>query len=938
MTTNSKAGTLRRLVLATLLSGASLMPLQAAIGPVAPHHGNMPSGLGDLLRQAQQAMEQGHPNVAIIYLKNAAALAPKNTAVRMELGLAYMKSGDPDSAVRELRTARQDGAPGLQVLPLLFDAMLARNDSQQILDQFPAPKPGDKSALASATLRARALAQLQLNQREEAVRSADQALAISRDAQSLIVRARLARDLRDYDMAVKLSDEALAKAPTELNVELMHISILQSANKAQQALEAANTLVKQQHDNPVSLLARAAVYLQLQQDAKAGADVDAVLAKWKDLPQAQYYKALVLERAKDVRGAWAIAQALPPEFVNSRPETGILVSQMASAAGHNDVAFTILAGTVSRFPNAIDPRIILAAQYLRSNNTQRALDLLLPLKDSQEPRVMTLLGQAYAQQKQYAKSTEYFERATNAGFGGDLLKRQLAAGNLQKGDYENAVKELRDILARQPGDQVTASMLITALVRSNDMAGAAAAADKFVAADTKNPYGPVFQGQVLAAKGDYAGAAKAFSRALTVNPKFVLALYDRAVARTASGDLSGANADYQAVLSIDPKNTMAMIRSAEVAIRMGQDGKAQATLQRAVSTDPNNPSPNLALASFYISRNRMKEAGESIGAYLKRAPNNTDAQMVQAEVQLATGQTDAALATFRRIGSQHPESPQIQLMLATALAAKKDSNGAMAAYKRAIQIAPKFALARSSLVRYALATGHADEALTAATDGAKQDPGSPSDILLATTYMALKKPQQAQTVLRQGLVQHPSEAGAIFYSQLLRRSGKSQQADTVLASWSAKHPTDMGARLELAQQIMQTKPDAAEQQFRAVLKAQPDNAVALNNLSWLLQKKDPKQAVHYAELAAKQAPNSAPVLDTLGWVKFHAKDAPGALPALEKAHAADPSNGEIAYHLAVVLDAIGRKADAKKALAASLASTRDFSEKREAEALSIRLR
>ncbi len=923
---------------AAVLSGASMIPLHAAIGPTAPHNNNLPSGLADLLRQANQAMSQGHPNVAIIYLKNAAALAPKNVAVRMELGVAYMKSGDPDAAVRELHTARQNGAPEGQVLPLLFDAMLARNDSQQILDQFPAPKRGNKSALAAATLRARALAQIQLNQREAALQSADQAVAISRDAQSLIVRARLARDLKDYDTAVRLSDEAAAKAPAEMNVELMRISILQSANKAQQALDAASALVKQQHDSPVSLLARAAVYLQLQQDAKARADVDAVLAKWKDLPQAQYYKALILERAKDAKGAWAIAQALPPEFVNSRPETGILVSQMATAAGHNDVALTILAGTVSRFPNALEPRIILAAQYLRVNNTQRALDLLLPLKDSQEPRVMTLLGQTYAQQKQYGKSTEYFERATSTGFGGDLLKRQLAAGNLQKGDYDTAITELRDILGRQPGDQVTASMLITALVRSNDVAGAIAAADKFAAADPKNPYGPVFQGQVLAAKGDYTGATNAFSRALALNPKFELALYDRAVAHSAAGDLNGANADYQAVLSIDPKNVMAMIRTSEVAMRMGQDAKAQTTLQRAVSVDPNNAAPNLALASFYISHNRMKEAGDSIGAYLKRAPNSTDAQMVQAEVQLATGQTDAALATFRRIGAQHPESPQVQLMLATALAAKKDSNGAMAAYKRAVQIAPKFALARSSLIRYALATGNADEALTAAMDGAKQDPGSPSDILLATTLMALKKPDQAQAVLKQGVARHPSEAGAIFYSQLLRRSGKNQQADTVLTDWVAKHPTDTGARLELAQQIMQTKPEAAEQQFRAVLKAQPNNAVALNNLGWLLQKKDSKQAVYYAELAAKQAPNSAPVLDTLGWVKFHAKDAPGALPVLEKAHAADPSSGEIAYHLAVVLDAIGRKADAKKALAASLASTQDFSEKREAEALNMRLR
>jgi len=933
-----------RLLLAAALCALTGLPLaalpaQAAIGSSDnARNSENPSGLGEMLRQARQAMQQGHPNVAVIYLKNASALAPKNNDVRVELGFAYMRSGDYVSAIRELRAARQAGAADAKVLPILFDAMLARNEGQQLLDQFPAPSEDDRSQLAAATWRSRAMAQLQTVHPDLAADSIDHALAISRDVPSLILKARMAKDQNDLKSAVALSDEAFAKSPTDASVLLLRISLSQMTNRTDLALAAANSMVKQYPSNPLSLLSRASVYLQMKQDGKARADVDAVLGQWKKLPQALYYKALLLERVKDVNGAWSIAQALPPEFTNSRPEIAVLIAQMAAVAGHSDVAINILSGAVSKFPDAAEPRIQLATQYLRMNNTQRAIDILRPLGDTTEPRAMVLLGQAYAMQKQYAKSTEYFEKASATGFGGDLLKRQVAASSLRSGDLDSAVKQLRDINARQPGDQVTAGLLLTALMRSGDVAGAGVVADKFAASAPKNAYGPLFRGQIMLAKADFNGAIAAFTRALELDPKFTLALYDRAVARTGRGDLQGANGDFQTLLKNDPKNVMAMIRVAEVNLRMGQVNTAEAILKHAVAVDPKNSVSNLALASFYISRNRMKDGAGAIGAYLKIAPKDLNGQLVQAEIQLASGQTDLALATFRRLANTRPDSPQIQLMLASALVAKKDTNGAITAYKRALEIAPKFQLARSALIRFALGTNNSDVAIAAAQDGVKQDPGLQSDLLLATTLVAVKKNDQAQAVLKQSQAKHPSEAGAVLYSQALRVGKKAKQADAVLTDWIAKHPADAGARLELAQQQMTTNPAAAEQQFRAVIKAQPNNMVALNNLSWLLQKKDPKQAVAYAEQAAKLAPNSAEILDTLGWVKWQAKDGAGALPILQKAYAVNSKNPEIAYHLVIVLDANGRRAEAKKTLTALLSSSQPFDERADAEALNVRWR
>jgi Flp pilus assembly protein TadD len=63
-------------------------------------------------------------------------------------------------------------------------------------------------------------------------------------------------------------------------------------------------------------------------------------------------------------------------------------------------------------------------------------------------------------------------------------------------------------------------------------------------------------------------------------------------------------------------------------------------------------------------------------------------------------------------------------------------------------------------------------------------------------------------------------------------------------------------------------------------------------------------------------------------------DHAGALPLLQRAHGADKTNAEIAYHLSVALDGTGHRAEAKKVLSEALASSQNFEERSKAQALS----
>jgi tetratricopeptide (TPR) repeat protein len=108
------------------------------------------------------------------------------------------------------------------------------------------------------------------------------------------------------------------------------------------------------------------------------------------------------------------------------------------------------------------------------------------------------------------------------------------------------------------------------------------------------------------------------------------------------------------------------------------------------------------------------------------------------------------------------------------------------------------------------------------------------------------------------------------------------------------------------------------------LKQHPNDPTVLNNLAWLIQKDDPNRALSMVTLANRISPASPVIADTLGWLKYQRKDHEGALPLLQRAHAIDAASAPISYHLALALNATGKKAEAKSLLQATLAKNPKF--------------
>jgi Flp pilus assembly protein TadD len=76
--------------------------------------------------------------------------------------------------------------------------------------------------------------------------------------------------------------------------------------------------------------------------------------------------------------------------------------------------------------------------------------------------------------------------------------------------------------------------------------------------------------------------------------------------------------------------------------------------------------------------------------------------------------------------------------------------------------------------------------------------------------------------------------------------------------------------------------------------------------------------------AEKIAPRSPEIADSLGWMKYQRQDSQGALPLLQRAHNLAVDSALISYHLARVLDATGKRGEAKILLETTMAKNPKF--------------
>ena len=130
--------------------------------------------------------------------------------------------------------------------------------------------------------------------------------------------------------------------------------------------------------------------------------------------------------------------------------------------------------------------------------------------------------------------------------------------------------------------------------------------------------------------------------------------------------------------------------------------------------------------------------------------------------------------------------------------------------------------------------------------------------------------------------------------------------------------------------------DDAIAAYEKIVSLEPDDALALNDLVWFLHSEGHDSALAIAERAHALKPDNAAFADTLGWILIEQIGSDTALQRgvdlLQVALASVPESATLRYHLAVGLERIGQKSEARVELSKAL-ETEVFPERDSADRL-----
>lgn len=870
-----------------------------------------------MIASAKQFIEKNDDKAAVIELKNALQKAPENAEARYFLGIAQSMSGDPLSAEKELRKAKDlNYAPEL-VVPRLAKAMLDIGESRKVVDEFAATRLADSGAAAdlAATL---GNAHLSLRQEEKAQQAFSSALAAKPGhAQAKLGEARLKAMSQDLPGAIAMVDEVLAHSPALPEALLFKAELLVAAKDRESAAKVYDQILAATPDNIPAHYKRVMLSMLSQQTDTAAAQ----LAEMKKVApknlQTQYLQALLALKRNELPAAREAAQQVlksAPNFLPGQFLAGEVEYRLKSYPQAQAHLQKVLEGA----PGHAAARRLLSAAYLRDGQPSRALETLAPLlgKNSEDSGLLMLAGEVYMNNNQLAEAESYFSKASKLDKDNVAARTRLGQLKFASGDAPAGMHELEAAVDIDSASYQADVLLIAAHLRRNEADKALAAVAKLEKKQAANPLTHHLRAAALLLKGDAAASRKSLERALELDPVYFPSALTLALLDVQDKKWDAAKQRFEKMLEKDPKNPQALLALAQLRLDTGAPAKDVLELiDRAVAGNPTNAQARIALIRYRL-KSDPKRAAASAQEALAAIPDHPEILDALGVAQQAAGETNQALATFSKLAALRPKSPEPLLRQATLEMFEKRSEAAVKTLKKALALKPDLIEAQLGLAAIHAREGRFADALQVAREIQKQRPKAAVGYLTeGDVFAGQKKWPEAATAYRSGLDKaHTSDLAAKLYAALIAGE-RAADAEKFGIEWNRDHPKDIIVRALMADRSMAVKKyQEAASQYKALLAIDPKNALFLNNLAWVSgELKDPK-AVDYAEQALSLQPKNAAILDTLGTLLVAKGEAARGTEFLREASALAPKAWGIRINLAKALAQSGQKDAARKEL------------------------
>jgi len=354
---------------------------------------------------------------------------------------------------------------------------------------------------------------------------------------------------------------------------------------------------------------------------------------------------------------------------------------------------------------------------------------------------------------------------------------------MNQGRSDEAVVELRQVLADHPGQLKIRQNLAQALARSGETAESEKMFRALAKDHPKNLEIHQDLAILLGKRGDFEGARVAIQTGLDIRPDWAEGLGARGWYSFKLGQPEKALRDLRRSIDLDPRLGETYLNLGEVMAAQGDLDGAVAALEKAHGLDPGDPSTALALAGYLERNNSHPRALEALTRTLEVGGRNAAVLGEIGAIFLMMGRPAEAIAPLKESHDLDPLDPQLAGNLGMAYAMTGRPKAAIASFEEVVKIAPEIAGGHAQLGALYAEDGQMDKAMVEYALAVEKEPANAGFRLnLASIHHQTGQVNLAMDNYREAIRLDPNLAPAYYYLGLLEiRNGNSDEGQRLLA-------------------------------------------------------------------------------------------------------------------------------------------------------------
>jgi tetratricopeptide (TPR) repeat protein len=675
------------------------------------------------MEKGQTFLAAGNFEKARIEFRNALQIAPNDSAVRFENGVADEKLGNPREAGQFYQGAidiAPDNVQARVALARLYVLMGAPAQALETVKPSLEKHPDDASLLA-----VRAAAREVLNDRPEALSDAERAVQLApRNEEAVAVLAGVYQAGGQSDKAVALLEGAVKQIPVSARLRLELAEFYIQRKQDPQAEGLLVELVRLKPAEKAHRLRLAQFYARLNRtdDAErvlregiralpddrslktslvdflaqrrsreaAEKELQGFIAQKPDDYSLRLALAKFYEQGKDDAKAEAVYRDVIARSGTDGPGLTARDRLAELRSRHSDTAGAdkLLAEVLAKAPRDDDALFLRANLALGQRDPKTAIaDLRSVLRDQPNALgVMRVLARAHLANDEPALAEETMRRAVDANPTDAAARMDLVKLLIDLGKPEQAKPIVDELVRQQPNNLEALSAQFKIAMDGKDLAKAKAVADAMVATNPKLGLGYYYQGAMAEAAHDPDAAIRLYSASL-----------DQEMSTESLESITRVLADQKrvpdALRRLDevaarfPTSAVPLNIRGQLLMSQKRGAEGAAAFVEAIRREPKNWSGYRNLALAQLDAHDINTAIATLQAAIGKVANPVQLEMSLGVLYQQNGRPDDAVRLYDAALRQDPQSDVIANNLAMLLVDTKRDPGSL---ERAKELAAHF--------------------------------------------------------------------------------------------------------------------------------------------------------------------------------------------------------------------------------------------------------